>query len=147
LGRERYESLEKIVLSDPDVFPTPELLSKVLGEKIDLFHQTLEYLKIEIPEVDPEWNYYKDGRSWLLKVLSNKKTFCWIFVYEKGFKTTFYINGKYEEYIIESDLPEDLKKAYLESNGKKIRSLSVNIEKEKDIHDFKKLVKVKKKTK
>ena len=139
--------MEKIVLSDPDVFPTFELLSKVLGEKIDLFHQTLEYLKIEIPEVDPEWNYYRDGKSWLLKVLSNKKPFCWIFVYEKGLKTTFYINGKYEEYIIESDLPEDLKKAYLESNGKKIRSLSVNIEKEKDIHAFKKLVKVKKKTK
>ena len=139
--------MEKIVLTDPDVFPTPELLIKVLGEKIDLFHETLEYLKVEIPEVNPEWNYYRDGKTWLLKVLLNKKTFCWILVYEKGFKTTFYINGKYEEYIIESDLPEDLKKRYLETNGKKIRGVSVNVEKENDLHDFKKLVKIKKKTK
>ena len=139
--------MEKIVLTDPDVFPTTELLSKVLGEKIDLFQETLEYLKIEIPEVNPEWNYYRDGKTWLLKVLLNKKTFCWILVYEKGFKTTFYINGIYEEYIIESDLPEDLKKKYLETNGKKIRGVSVNVEKENDLHDFKKLVKIKKKAK
>ena len=136
--------MEKIVLTDPNVFPTPELLAKVLGEKVDLFHKTLEYLKIEIPEVNLEWNYYRDGKSWLLKVVLNKKTFYWILVYEKGFKTTFYINGKYEEYIIESDLPEDLKNKYLETNGKKIRGVSVNVEKEKDFHDFKKLVKLKK---
>ena len=58
--------MEKIVLSDPDVFPTPELLSKVLGEKIDLFHQTLEYLKIEIPEVNP------DTKNILLKAIFRK---------------------------------------------------------------------------
>jgi len=139
--------VEKILLSNPDVFPSSEILSKVLGEKIDLYDKALEKIKIEIPESNPEWNYYKDGKSWLLKVLHSKKTLCWIFVYEKGLKTTFYINGKYEEYIIESNLPEELKKEYLGTKEKKIRGVSLIVEKEKDLTVLRELVKIKKRAK
>ena len=139
--------MEKILLSDPNVFPSSEILSKVLGEKIDLYDKALEIIKIEIPESDPQWNYYKDGKSWLLKVVHSKKTLCWIFVFEKGIKTTFYINGKYEEYIIESNLPEELKEEYLGTKEKKIRGISLKVEKEKDLTILKELVKIKKRAK
>ena len=137
--------MEKIILADPNVFPSSEILSKALGSKINLYDKTLEYVKIEIPESNPEWNYYKDGKSWLLKILQSKKTLCWIFVYEKGLKATFYINGKYEYYIIESNLPEKLKKEYLETKEKKIRGISVDIEREEDLGIFKELLEIKKK--
>ena len=139
--------MEKIILSDPEVFPSSEILSKILGSRIDLYNKALEIIKIEIPESNPEWNYDKDGKSWLLKVLQNEKTLCWVFVYEKGIKTIFYINGKYEEYIIESNLSEKLKKAYLETKEKKIRGISINIEKEDDLRTFKELLGIKQKAK
>ena len=139
--------MERIVLSDPDIFPSSEILSKVLGENIDLYKKTLEYIRIEIPESNPEWNYDKDGKNWLLKVLYKKKPLCWIFVYEKGLRATFYINGRYEYYIVESKLPEELKREYLDTKEKKERGISIKIEKEKDLTHLSELLKIKKKAK
>lgn len=125
------------------MFPSPEVLSRLLGSKFKLYRKTLEYLRDEVPETKPEWNYYNDGKSWLLKVCLSRKTLCWISVYEKAFQATFYITGKYEREIIESKLPAALKRQYLGTEGKKIRGISLGMDNEKDLSTFKRLVGIK----
>jgi hypothetical protein len=33
-----------------------------------------------------EWDYYKDGKSWLCKIINKKKTICWLSIKNTGIK-------------------------------------------------------------
>ena len=137
--------MDTAVLSDPAELPSPELLSKLLGSKFRLYCKTLEYLRLEVPESKPEWNYYNDGKSWLLRILLSRKTLCWISVHERGFGAAFYISGKYERDVLESKLPATLKREYLRTGAKKIRGIRLGMDNAKDLSTFTELVKIKRK--
>jgi hypothetical protein len=79
-----------------------------------------ELLKSAYPLFSPEWSYYNDGKSWLFKVHKKAKTVCWVSVWEKYFKVTFYFNDKAQELIKNSSLPKIYKAGYLrpEKRGK-----------------------------
>ena len=60
-----------------------------------------------------EWNYYKDGKSWLCKVQHKKKTVLWLSVWEDCFKLSFFFTEKtksgVDELEITSSIKEDFK--------------------------------------
>jgi ABC-type Fe3+ transport system substrate-binding protein len=55
--------MDAIKLTDPEIFPTPEVLKVTLGGS----YQAYEKLAARFQEygLDYSWNYYKDGKAWL----------------------------------------------------------------------------------
>ncbi|WNY26674.1 hypothetical protein MsAm2_04460 [Methanolapillus ohkumae] len=95
----------------------------------------------------PEWHYYKDGKSWLCKVVHKKKTVFWLSVWDGFFKTTFYmtekIRGGIENLSIDSKIKNDFKQS--KPIGKLI-PLTVRVD-EKNLKDVLLIVDFKKKLK
>lgn len=85
-------SIEKIILTDPQLPPTIELLQEVMGDNYANFDRILKTLAEQ--GVANEWTYYKDGKSWLGKAQRKKKTVLWLSVWEECFKLTFYFTEK-----------------------------------------------------
>lgn len=80
------------LLRDKELYPTEEVLQKVLMDSIQAYNQ----LVTTIAELQAEmiWRYYNDGKSWLCKVQHKNKTIFWLSVWDGYFKTTFYFTEK-----------------------------------------------------
>ena len=135
--------MDKPVLSDPDVFPSEEVLSSHLGKANASFISFSEYNHTAHPDFVGKWKYYNDGKRWLFNVSRKKKTVFWLSVGDDFFRTTFYMSSKAEQDIVKSKIPAALKKQYLETAGKKFRPITVVVKAKKDIEAYKELLEIK----
>ena len=99
------------VLNNPQLSPTPELLQTVLGD--NYVHFDFLMGMFDRHGILSEWNYYKDGKSWLCKVQYKKNTVLWLSVWEDCFKLSFFFTEKtksgVDELEIASSIKEDFK--------------------------------------
>ena len=136
--------MEPEIFSDKNVKPTDDLVFSVIGDKELLWKQLFSHLHDHYKEVIPEWNYYKDGKSWLLKTQRKKKTIFWIKVEHNTFRVAFWFGDKAEELILNSTLPERIKTEFKEGKRYgKIRGIPVEMEDATDLENVKKLIEVK----
>jgi hypothetical protein len=141
--------MEKTCLNDRNEYPDDEVLSRYLGAVKNTWDSLIDYVAESNPDFTGEWRYYNDGKSWLYKLTSKKKTICWISVYDKKFKTTFYFTDKAEDLIkSSSELNKEHKDQFF--NGKrygKIRGLTIEIKKATDLSATRALIEIKLKLK
>jgi hypothetical protein len=134
------------LLRDPAIFPTQEVLETALGKDVFAVYAHL-YDMTTGPgiELNPEWNYYKDGKAWLYKVGNGKKTVFWLSVWEKHIKVSFYFTEKTRMGIFELPISEEIKRDFNESRpiGKLI-PLSLSIETPGQLEDLKEVIQYKK---
>ncbi len=135
--------MEKPVLSDPEIFPSGEILSAQLGKASSSFASLFEYNHASFPDATERWRYYNDGKQWLLNVSRKKKTLFWLSVYEGFFRTTFYFGSKFARTILQSKLPVSLKSQFRKSAGKKFRPITAVIRTQRDLGAYKKLLALK----
>jgi len=124
----------KLCLNNKDEYPTDAVLARCLGDARIGWDAFMEMLKNEYPQISHEWRYYNDGKSWLFKVTKKKKTVCWVGVFDKLFRTTFYFTEKAAELISGSKLSEKYKDQFV--NGKsfgKLKAVSIEIKKAADL--------------
>jgi len=136
--------MEQLVLIDENKFPTEELIYSHLGRTKIYWNSIFEHIEKNYPEISKEWRYYKDGKSWLLKITKKKKTICWVSVIKKRFRMTFYFTDKIEPIIMEGSISEELKNQF--KNGKyynKIRGLTIIFNNKKDVLYAKELIDIK----
>lgn len=120
--------MEKPSLNNPDCYPDEKELSLHLGNSFKAWTNFQSLLKTHSPELKPEWNYYKDGKCWLFKVIHKKKTICWISIWEGFFKVTVYYNLKNETEVINLELSENLKSEFLNAKvSGKIKPFTINV--------------------
>ncbi|NQV35334.1 MAG: DUF3788 family protein [Phycisphaeraceae bacterium] len=125
---------EKPSLKDPDQYPTEEVIDSHIGNKKALWTLFFDTLHEQHLDFSEEWRYYKDGKSWLMKVTRKSKTIFWLSVWKNAFKITFYFSDKAETLINDSDISDDMKKEF--KDGKrfgKIRGLTIVFKYKKDI--------------
>lgn len=133
--------MEKPILTDENQFPTEEVIFSIIGKTKPLWISFFNNIHEQYPDFNEEWRYYKDGKSWLMKVVRKKKTVFWLSLIKDAFSITFYFSDKAEEDIIESRISEELKEKF--RHGKhygKIRGLTVIINNVKDIEQVKELI-------
>ncbi|MBI1387241.1 MAG: DUF3788 family protein [bacterium] len=126
--------METPVLTNQDEFPSEEILFSHLGRSKTLWKAMFQSLHEHHPDLSEEWKYYKDGKSWLMKVTRKSKTVFWLSVISKAFRTTFYFTDKAESAILESSISEELKEQF--RTGKyynKIRGLTVTFKNKNDL--------------
>lgn len=136
---------DQMLLRDPDIFPSEEVLEANLGK--DVF-QVYQELMIEIAEVGlaPEWNYYRDGKAWLCKVINKKKTVFWLSVWDDNFfRTGFYFTAKNCIGIDALDINDRIKKDFSEAKSVgKLLPLILDIRKKEQLGDLLKIIDYKK---
>ena len=101
-----------MILNDPTVYPSVEVLSAVLGGSYSAYGELS--LKVSEPPfgLTLEWRFYKDGNAWLCKVCHGKKTIFWLSVWDGFFKTTFYFTEKTGRGIEGLEISEEVKKSF-----------------------------------
>ena len=140
--------MDKPCLNDKDEYPDDEVLSRHLGGAKRAWDAFLAFLKEEHPSFATEWRYYNDGKSWLCKVTQKTKTICWVSVWDRLFKTTFYFPDRAEELIAASEIEKEYVDQFV--NGKKYgktRGVTVEIQKPTDLKATKILIDIKEQVK
>ena len=124
------------------VEPKDDVLKNALGEKYKLFTEFSDETK-KLNFVF-EWNYYKDGKSWLCKILNKKKNLCWLSVWDTGFKLTFYFTEKNIEGVYNLDINNDIKKTATETKPVgKLRPVTMEVKNKAKMKDGLKLLEYK----
>ena len=135
--------MQTMVLSDPNIFPTEEVLTSHLGRAAAAYTSLFEFNHSNHPDFVERWRYYNDGKSWLLNVSRKKATLFWLSVSDGSFRTSFYLGSKFEKQVMSSKIPKELKDGYLKESGKKLRAISVVIRTKKDVDTYKELLSIK----
>lgn len=102
-----------LLLKNPDIYPSDEVLENALGSTIySVLQSLLETTTREPYGLNPEWKFYSDGKVWLGKVEYKKKTVFWLSICEGFFKAAFYFTEKHLEAIDALDIDESIKKEF-----------------------------------
>jgi len=132
------------VLSDKNIYPDDKILTQFLGNSKNAWDSFIDLLKDDYPLISTEWRYYNDGKSWLFKVTKKAKTICWVSIWEKHFKVTFYFNNRAKDLIKNSLLDEDIKKQWLRNGRiKKFNPTTIEVRKKTDLKTIKILIDLK----
>ena len=137
--------MEVQLLREQEIFPSEEVLKTALGQ----IYGVLAALETQVTQgefsLTLDWNYYRDGKSWLCKVCHKKKTVFWLSVWEGFFKTAFYFTEKHLEGIAELDISEQIKKDFCRMKPiGKLLPMIINIDRQEQLADLLKVVKFKK---
>ena len=137
-------STEKPLLREETIYPTNEVLKNVLCDSYVVFEELTDKITNDFGLV-LEWNYYKDGKSWLCKVCNKKKTIFWLSAWDKFFKTTFFFTEKHLEGFSMLNIPESIKTDLCTSKPMgKLLPLPLSIDSKKQLEDVLKIIAFKK---
>jgi hypothetical protein len=136
--------MEKLILTDPNQFPTEEVIFSHIGESQKLWLSFFDDIHQNHPDFTEEWRYYKDGYNWLLKVQRKAKTVFWLSVIKDAFQITFYFTDRAEPAIISSAISDALKEQFVAGKHYgKIRGLTILFKDENDLADAKAVIAIK----
>ncbi|MFZ2286259.1 MAG: DUF3788 family protein [Bacteroidales bacterium] len=140
--------MDKPLLNDPAVPPSPEVLQIALGSGYPAYEKTMAVITGEPYGLVPEWRYYNDGKAWLCKVVFKKKTVFWLSVWDGYFKAGFYFVERHCGGIPELDIDQNVKDALIASKPfGTLFPVALSIEKAEHIPDLLKIIEYKKKLK
>ena len=136
--------MEKQLLREQEICPSEEVLKNALGSNYSAF----EIFRETITEpfgLTLEWNYYKDGKSWLSKICNKKKTIFWLSVWDTFFQIGFFFTEKHLEGIAALDIAEKIKEDFLKTKSVgKFLPMIFRINSEDQLADLFKVVEFKK---
>jgi hypothetical protein len=140
--------MEPIVLTDPDIQPTEELIFSIIGENSTFWEQLIEYVYENHFDITEEWRFYNDGKSWLYRALRKKHTLYWIGIIKDTFRISFWFGDKAAPVIETSTLPDNIKEEFRDAKRyAHSRAISIEIRTEADLKNAIKLVELKAKMK
>jgi len=133
------------LLREQEIYPSEDVLRGILGQVYDVWTEFETQVTQGELALTLEWNYYKDTKSWLCKVLHKKKNVFWLSVYERYFAATFYFAEKHLESIAELDISEQIKEDFCRAKPfGKILPMNIKIDRREQLADVLKVVKFKK---
>ena len=84
-----------------------------------------------------EWRYYNDGKSWLCKITSGKKTIIWLSVWDGFFRCSIYFHEKYSAEVEALPISKELISNFCEGkNYGKLKALTIDIKCADDLNDI-----------
>lgn len=137
--------METMRLKDAQVLPTSEVLAEALGNSYPVFEEFIKTVKSDVYEVTCDWNYYKDGKAWLLKAGYKKKTVFWLSVWEGFFKIGFYFTEKNCTGLFELNLDKTIIDDFNSCKPiGKLLPLTIDVKQPDQLHDLLKIIEYKK---
>ena len=137
--------MDKPLLNDPAVPPSPEVLQHVLGTSYPVYENTLAAITVDPYGLVPEWRYYNDGKAWLCKVVFKKKTIFWLSVWDGFFKAGFYFVERHCQGIHDLDIDDSIKQELREARPfGTLYPVTLSISRSEQIRDLLTLIRYKK---
>ena len=102
--------METLALRDENILPTQKVLEAVLCGSYPTFEE-LNALLITM-EIRPEWNYYKDGKAWLCKMMFKKKNMGWLHIYGGFFRVSFFFMERHLTAIADLNISDYIKEDF-----------------------------------
>ncbi len=134
--------MENLGLRDKDVFPSEDVLEKVLRDSYPAFEELNGVLSES--GLKPEWNYYNDGKAWLCKMLFKKKNIGWLSLWDGFFKTTFYFTEKHLASIADLDIAENIKEDFCRAKPSgKLMPMIIEVYRQEQLKDILTIVRFK----
>lgn len=135
---------DQMLLRDPDILPSAEVLEKNLGKDIFVVFEEL-MTEISKKELSADWRYYRDGKSWLCKVINKKKTVFWLSIWDGFFKTSFFFTAKNCLAVGDLDIDNRIKEEFAQTKAiGKLLPLILDIRKKEQLSDLLKIIEYKK---
>lgn len=130
----------KQLLRNPDQIPNEELFKEILSKQ--LLETYIELQKIISGYgLIAEWRYYKDGNSWLCKVIQKKKTIVWISLWENFFKSSFFFTEKSRSGIERLNIDKGIKVSFSKTKSiGKLIPVILDLGNVSELENFKKLI-------
>jgi len=107
--------MKELALTDKNIHPTEEVIFSHIKKSKTNWNAVFKHIHKEHPELNEEWRYYNDGKSWLLKVTLKTKTIFWLVVVANAFKISFYFSEKAVQSFSKLSLSKTLDKKIKES--------------------------------
>jgi len=140
--------MEVRLLREQEIFPSREILQDVLGKVYDVWAEMETQITQGEFSLTLDWNYYRDGKSWLCKVCYKKKTVFWLSVWEGFFKTAFYFTEKHVTGIADLGISEQIKEDFCRMKPiGRLLPMVISIDRQEQLVDLLKIVKFKKEAK
>jgi len=139
--------METIVLTDRFTTPNDEIIFSIIGDKKFLWQRIMNFLHDNHSDISEVWRFYDDGKCWLFRTLKKKKTIFWIGIVDCTFRVSFYLADMATPLIVQSELPEKIKKEFLNTAGNKFRSITIKMSGADDAENVIKLIEIKLKLK
>lgn len=135
----------KLLLREKEPEPSNEVLENVMGKELFVIYQELMDVFTHEFCLDPQWHFYKDGNSWLCKVVHKKKTILWLSVWENYIKTGFYFTEKTGKGVLELNIDNNIKKGFeMAKPVGKLIPLTFEINHQNQMKDLKEVIRYKK---
>lgn len=138
--------MERPLLRDQAEYPSDEVLARYLGKTKAAWDTFTARLAADASDAKLEWRYYQDGKAWLGKLVRKKKTVCWVSIWDRAFRTTFYFTTKSGREIERLPIAQELKDAFRATSSSKLRPITVEVSHRKDLGDLFTLIAYKKET-
>ena len=131
--------------TDKNVAPTEEAILEALGRAAPTWRALFDQLRATHPELSESWNYYADGKRWLLKVTRGSKTMFWLSVVKGAFRIGFYFPERLTTALLASELSDERKLELRRgAPSGKLRSVSIELGPRRGIRDVMTLIGLKK---
>jgi hypothetical protein len=104
--------MKTLLLRDENEYPSDDILAKCLGGAKSAWDAFTSRLAEDFSDASLEWRFYKDGKSWLGKLVRKKKTVCWVSIWDQAFQTSFYFTSKDDQEIEGLPIALELRNAY-----------------------------------
>jgi hypothetical protein len=133
---------DKPLLRDSEVFPSDEVIAAVLKDSFNAYHKFVGGLPDK--KIDVEWRYYNDGKSWLAKGTSKKKTVFWLSAWNSFFRVSLFFTEKTRDGIQSLSVSDEIKRKIANEPVKgKLIALILDISNEAQLTDVATLVEYK----
>ena len=140
--------MESVVLYDKSVKPNDEIIFSIIGDKELLWKQTFSYLYDNNKDIIGVWKYGNCGKEWIFRAMKKNKKLFWIRILMDTFRIGFWFADRLEPIIIESELPDSIKKQYENAERfNKSRCIYIDMFDSNDFNNVKKLIDLKLNTK
>lgn len=120
--------METRLLTRREQFPSDPVLRDALGPTYAVYQDLLARMTAPPLQLEPVWNYYNDGKSWLCKVQHRKKTVLWLSIWDGHFKTSFYFSAKNSEGVLHLDIDDAVKERFRATEFRgKLKALTIDV--------------------
>ncbi len=113
--------METMLFRENGQYPDNQALKESLKEIYPVYNHLISVISNEPYSLEHQWNYYKDGKSWLCKVTYRKKTIFWLSVWDTCFKISFYFTEKTKPGLLDLNIEDSIKQSF--ANSKNIGKL------------------------
>lgn len=104
-----------ILLRDKRIEPTASVLEDALGPALFGVYQQFTHTSSETFQLEAVWKYYNDGKAWLCKLSSGKKTICWLSVFPQMFQLSFFFTEKNRHQVMQLEIDPIIKQQFQEA--------------------------------